>query len=122
MRLRPVILFFPILLVVLFLSNKLSAQTSASGGLTGVVTSTRIVQLKLPVVRRPRVLARATSAVKPDAVEKVLIADVGTQRIEAGIHFQKRRQPVMVVRGFLQPREGFVFFAERDVDQPDMVR
>ncbi len=38
MNLRPVILLFPILLLLLCLSNKLSAQTTASGGLTGVVT------------------------------------------------------------------------------------
>ena len=38
MKLRPVILLVPILLLVPRLSNNLNAQTTASGGLTGVVT------------------------------------------------------------------------------------
>jgi len=38
MKLRRVILLFPILLLAPCLSNKLNAQTTASGGLMGVVT------------------------------------------------------------------------------------
>lgn len=38
MKLSPVVLLFRILLLVLCLSNKLRAQTTTSGGLTGVVT------------------------------------------------------------------------------------
>jgi len=38
MRLRPARLLFSALLLVVFLSNELNAQTTASGGLTGVVT------------------------------------------------------------------------------------
>ena len=37
MRLRPVILLIPVLLLVPLVSNNLNAQTTASGGLTGVV-------------------------------------------------------------------------------------
>ena len=53
MKLRHVILLFPILLVVVCLSDELSAQTTASGGLAGVVID-------------------SSSAVVPDAVVEIL--------------------------------------------------
>jgi excisionase family DNA binding protein len=53
MKLRHVILLFPILLVVVGLSDELSAQTTASGGLAGVVID-------------------PSSAVVPDAVVEIL--------------------------------------------------
>jgi hypothetical protein len=59
---------------------------------------------------------------KPNAPEEIPKARVGTQRIEAGIHFEESHHPVTVVGGFSKPREGFFFFAEADINQRGMVR
>ncbi len=53
---------------------------------------------------------------KPIAAEEILKAQVGTQGIEAGIHFEESHHPAMVVVDFFKPREGFVFFAEADAN------
>jgi hypothetical protein len=59
---------------------------------------------------------------KPFAAEEILKAQVGTQGIEAGIHFEESHHPVTVVMGFFEPREGFFFFAQADINQRNMVR
>jgi hypothetical protein len=66
MKLRHVILLFPILLLVLCPSNKLSAQTTTSGGLTGVVTDPSSAVVPDGTVEIKDIAKGATQATRTD--------------------------------------------------------